>query len=349
MILFSVFCSGMPAEKDKDVLKAFHLRMDGKVDQAKTLLEGMIAKDSTNAMAYYELARLKHYMLTGAGNVKIEDIISTIGKAVRLEPKNVTYSYYEAIVYFLNSFMAMQRQQQDQVKPRILETCNAFEKVLELKPDYHEAMLYLVDIYGMLPKEMGGDSLKAILYAEKLEKMNPWFGAKARASLLPDSADRVKYWERFLVKDNRNPDLLTELGIGYLFKEDPSNAEQKFREAIKIDPSRNILILDLARYHLYKVMRNQELSKTELPVAKKYLEEYLESIPTPVIPLKAYTNGLLVMIEMNLGNKDQADKLMNETKSLDPYYSRASGIPTLLLFDPPDEVSHHYFSFFSPY
>ncbi|HRZ21281.1 MAG TPA: HAMP domain-containing sensor histidine kinase, partial [Bacteroidales bacterium] len=36
-----------------------------------------------------------------------------------------------------------------------------------------------------------------------------------------------------------------------------------------------------------------------------------------------------------------------EAKAMDPYFSRAAGIPTLLLFDPPDQISHQYFSFFS--
>jgi hypothetical protein len=52
---------------------------------------------------------------------------------------------------------------------------------------------------------------------------------------------------------------------------------------------------------------------------------------------------------MFLGNQAEAEKLMDEAKSLDPYFSRASGVPTLLLFDPPDQISHHYFSFFNPF
>lgn len=348
VILLSGSCTSKPAGTDKEVLNAFHLRMNGKVDQAKALLESAITKDSNNAMAFYELARLKHYMFVGGGNVKIEDIISSINKAVLLEPKNVTYSYYKAIACFLNAFMAMQKQQ-DQVKPRISETCKAFEQVLMLKPDYHEALLYLVEIYGMLPKDMGGDSLKGIMYAEKLVKMNAYYGAKAKAALLADDADRVSYWENYLAKDKKNPDLIMETGIACLLKGDPSGAERYFNQAMKIDTSKNYLILDLARYPMYKVMQNQELAKTELPVAKKYLEEYLKSVPEPVVPLKAYAKGSLVRIEMILGNKAQADELMNETKLLDPYFSRASGIPTLLLFDPPDAVSHHFFSFFSPY
>jgi tetratricopeptide (TPR) repeat protein len=332
----------------EEITKAYNLRMNGKIDEAKALLEGTLRKDSTNAMAYYELARLQHYMLIGGGNVKIEDIIISSNKAVAYDPKNTIYAYYRAIVYFLNAFISMQ-QGQEQGKIKIEKTCNAFEKILELNPGYCEAMLYLVDIYGMLPKEMGGDSVKAIEYAKKLEKLNSYFGAMARADLLPENSDQVKYWESFLNMDKKNPDFLVEVGKAYLYKDDPSNAEKYFNEAIKTDPEENILILDLARYHIMKVMQKQELAAAELPLAKKFIDEYLKCVPEPILPLKAYSMGLLVMIERFLGNQSEAEKLMGETKSLDPYFSKASGIPTLLLFDPPDKVCHHYFSFFKPF
>jgi tetratricopeptide (TPR) repeat protein len=348
LLQLSGSCSSDKNRSDEDVTKAFQLRINGKVDQAKVLLESIVAKDSTNAMAHYELARLKHYMLVGGGNIKIEDIISSIDRAVIYDPENVIYAYYKGIATFLNAFFAMQHQN-DQVKPLVMQTCIEFEKVLKLKPDYYEAMMYLVEIYGMLPEDMGGDSLKAIAYADKLGKMNSYFGARAKAVLLSEESNLVKYWENFLASDKKNPDLLAELGKAYLFKDDPENAEKYFNEARTADPARNILILDLARYHIYKVMQNKDLSKTELPVAKTFLEEYLKSAPVPIIPLKAYAMGLLVRVEMSLDNQVPAEKLMEEAKALDPYFSRASGIPTLLLFDPPDEICHHYFSFFSPF
>ena len=341
-------CSFAVKNTDKEVLKAYELRMNGKVDEAKTLLETILAEDSTNAMAHYEMSRLKAYMLTGGGGMKIDDILISINKAVTCDPKNVTYAYYKALTSFLNAFMAMQTGQED-VKSYITETCVQFEKVLTLKPDYYEASLYLVEIYGMLPRDMGGDSAKAAAYADKLGKMDTYFGAKAKAALAAEGTDLVKFWKDLLLLDENNPDLLMEAGRACLYIDDLTSAENYFNEAIKSDPSKNILILDLARYHMYKVMENKDLAGTELPIAKTFIEKYLKSIPEPVVPLKAYALGLLMRCEMFLGNQAEAEKLMDEAKSLDPYFSRASGVPTLLLFDPPDQISHHYFSFFSPF
>jgi tetratricopeptide (TPR) repeat protein len=287
-------------------------------------------------------------MLTGGGGVKIDDILTSINKAITYDPKNVTYAYFKAITSFLNAFMAMQTGQGD-VKSNIAQTCADFEKVLTLKPDYYEASLYLVEIYGMLPQDMGGDSVKAASYADKLAKEDSYFGAKAKAALAPENADMVKFWKDLLAKDGKNPELLTEVGRACLYADDLINAENYFNEAIKSDPSKSILLLDLARYHMYKVMEDKDLAGTELPVAKTILEKYLYSKPEPVIPLKAYAMGALMRCEMFLGNQAEAEKLMEEAKSLDPYFSRASGVPTLLLFDPPDQISHHFFSFFRPF
>ena len=52
-------CSSGGTKTDKEVQKAFDLRMKGQVDEAKTLLESILAKDSTIAMAHYELGQIK--------------------------------------------------------------------------------------------------------------------------------------------------------------------------------------------------------------------------------------------------------------------------------------------------
>jgi tetratricopeptide (TPR) repeat protein len=196
---------------------------------------------------------------------------------------------------------------------------------------------------------MGGDSLKAVAYAKKLESANAYFAAKAKVDLAPESFDQIKFWQEQLAEDKKNPEILMELGRACLYKDDLVNAEKYIDEAIKMDQSKNILILDLGRYHMMKAMQNKDLVKIELPLAKTHLQKYLKSVPEPVIPLRAYALGLLTRCEMMLGNKTESEKLMEEAKKLDPYFSRASGVPTLILFDPPTQISHQFFSFFKPY
>lgn len=341
-------CSYAGKKPDKEVQKAFQMRMNGKVDQAKSVLDSILTIDSSNAMACFELARLEHYKLTGGGGMDLEKILQPIRKAVALEPNNVSYVYYNAISSFLSAYLAMETGQ-GEVKGHVAETVSQFEQVIALKLDYGEAMMYLVEIYGLLPPDMGGDSAKAVEWAKKLAATNGYYGAKAKAVLAPEGTDLVKYWEDRLASDAKNPDLQMEAGKACLFADNLEKAEQYFSEAMASDPSKNILLLDLGRYHIMMVMQNQELAATELPVAKSCFEKYLLSSPEPIIPLKAYTLGLMSLTERFQGNQEEAEKLVNEAEALDPYFSRAMGIPTLLLFDAPDQISHHYFSFFSPF
>ncbi|MHC1777762.1 MAG: tetratricopeptide repeat protein [Lentimicrobium sp.] len=351
IVLLCFLAAGVKAgvKPEKEVKKAFELRMSGKVDEAKTLLEKVLAKDSTVAMAHYEMARLKHYMMVGSGEMNIEGTFASASKAVSCDPENVTYAYFKAISAFMKAFMAMHTGDQGAIKDNIAETCILMEKVLALKPDYCEPMQYLVEIYGMLPKEMGGDSLKAVAWAEKLAATDKYFGARAKAVLTPEGTSMIKFWEDQIIMNGRTPELLRQAGIACLFEDKPEEAEKFFEEAMKADPSKNPGMLDLGRYHMMMVMQDRELAATELPLAKIFFEKYLVTVPEPVVPLKAYTLGLLARVEMFMGNQEAGDKLMEEANALDKYFSKASGVPNLMLFEPPDKICHQYFSFFSPF
>ena len=105
---------------------------------------------------------------------------------------------------------------------------------LKLKPDYRQAMLYLVEIYGTLPEDKGGDKSKAEQYAKKLEGMDEVYGAKARWILLPEGTNRVDYWQKVMKNHEGNTDVLEEMGKAYLGADDVNDAVLCFEKAIKI-------------------------------------------------------------------------------------------------------------------
>ncbi|NQV01171.1 MAG: hypothetical protein HQ542_00865, partial [Bacteroidia bacterium] len=304
------------------------------------------AKDSTTAMAWYELSRVKWYMLTGGGNVSMDEILESIDKATLYDSGNVIYAYAKAMDLFLSAYMAMHKGG-DNVTDAVGKTCQEFEHVLVLKPDYSEAMLYLVEIYGLLPQEMGGDSAKAVGYVELLEQTDDFYAAKAKLVLNP--GDEVAFWQDWLSTHDTTPEVLREIGIAYLYQEDIDQTKTYFKQAMLLDSTQNILLLDISRYYMFQVMQNRELADSLLPISAKFINKYLASEPTPVIPLQAYATGMLVKTEMFTGHKEEAEKLMEEAKALDPYFSRASGIPGASLFEPPDKISHHFTSFFRPF
>jgi Tfp pilus assembly protein PilF len=348
-LLMVLMCSTSMAfssnkETDKAVLEAYELRIQGKTDQAKELLTAILEEDSTNAVAHFELARTLNYInIMGS-----EESSQAIKTALKYDPDNVNYAYYHAKACFLQAYIAM-HSESDNTKDLINNVCNEFVKVLEMKSDYPEALMYLVEIYGILPENMGGDKIKAEECIQKLEKLDSFYGAKSRLVLMPEDTDRIEYWNNYIAENGENCKALKELGVASLFNDDIIAAKASFTRAILMDESQNIRLLDLSRYHMMKVMQNRDAAEEELPKSKKFIEQYLASVPEPIAPLKAYALGMLVKIEMISGNKEEGEKIMEEAKKLDPYFSRAFGIPSLAQFEPPDKLDHHFASFFSPF
>ena len=212
LILNGTIVCSCSDKTDMAVLKAYELRIDGKTDQAKELLLTILKKDSTNAAANFELARTLNYMnIMGS-----EEASAALKSAVKYDPKNIVYAYYNAKDCFLKAYIAMHNDE-EKVSNLLNTTCNEFVKVLEMKADYPEALMYLVEIYGMLPEEMGGNKTKAEEYTQKLEKLNKFYGAKARLVLMPEGTDMVEYWNNYIAKNGEDCLSLKELGVAHLY------------------------------------------------------------------------------------------------------------------------------------
>jgi hypothetical protein len=50
-----------------------------------------------------------------------------------------------------------------------------------------------------------------------------------------------------------------------------------------------------------------------------------------------------------MGDKEEAEKLFEEANRIDPFVSRAFGVPSLDLFIPPGEISHNHRYLFTPF
>ncbi len=347
LIVFTTVITSANCSSEKtgqEVLQAFKLRIDGKTEEAKNALLSIIEKEPQNAAAHFELARTLNYM-NMRGSEEAEQHLKT---ALKLDPENVVYAYYNAKQCFLKAYIALQSGG-DNPKDLIGKVCEEFVKVLQMQSEYPEALMYLVEIYGILPAEMGGDKTKTEMYTQKLEKMDKFYGAKARLILLPDDTNSVEYWKQFISRNGESCLALKELGNAYISKDNIEGAKKCFEKAMALDNTQNVRLLDLARFHQMKVMQNRDLAEKELPKSKEYIEQYLASVPTPIPPLKAYAMGMLVKIEMFSGNQEEGQKIMEKAKAIDPYFSRAFAIPSPYIFEPPTQTDHHFTSFFSPF
>ena len=341
-----VFRSCTGQKSDNTVLQAYELRMQAKVEEAKTLLEEAISKTPTNAAAHYELARIQLHRALGKGRREtlvdmIGDAQDPIDKAVEFNPKNVIYTFFAGHVGYFQAYVSLMTG--DQPKEKLARAIGAFESALKLKPDYHQAMLYLVELYSQFPEEAGGDKSKAEQYAKQLEALDEVFGAKARSILLPEEVDRVDYWQKVLKKHEGNADVLEELGKAYLGAGKVDDAVSYFEKAIEIDPKKASLFLDLSIYHTFRALRaedDKELLQTCVISGDAAVARYIES--EPIQPMLAYAIGVRAKYKFFSGDKEQGQALFKEAEALDPYFSKATGAPFPYLFIPPGEISQNH-------
>ncbi len=336
---------------DQQVLKAYELRVTGHADSALVMLEGIVKEQPDLAIAWYELARTTmHTGMQGPQQIKetLEKAGECIAKAVEKDPENALYLSYQGGIETLQLYMALQMGQEgaDMHLARMEETYNA---VFELDPTYYEDKITLVEFYGLLPEDMGGNKEKAKKYAAELEAADLIAGAKAREILMPDDADYEAYWKGILEKVPDNADAIQALGRVYLFEGDFDEAAARFQQAIDLDPSKNVLYLDLGRYQLMQAMQNPAVLDSVAPLVQTEFDKYLNSSPEPLNPMKAWTYSKLAMIAHRTGDAEKAEGLMETAKQLDPYHSQAFGTPGMDQYCPPDQVIHEQRYYMSPF
>jgi hypothetical protein len=333
------------------VWEAYQLRVNGKADQAEKMLQEYFKSDSTDALACFELARTKHHIFLGKGEFTPEawqEVTGFAKQAVRYAPDNEVYAYYYAYYRFLNAFISMMRELPD-IGEKITQTCDAYNAVLQLNPKCYAAKFYLIDIYGLLPAEMGGDRAKAEVIVNEMKADERTYYAMAQAKLLPDTANLVAYWQKVGRETGMNAQVLEELGRAYLLKSDTENGVKYFKEAIQADHSKNYLTMNLVRYYLMAAQQDPAAKENHLKSATELVNGYLQSIPEPIPPLKAYAYSTLSMIKMFGGDQDAGNKYRELADSIDPYCSKATGMAPDMLYCRPDEVKIQYSSFFMPF
>ncbi len=341
-----------PAQQlDESVMKAYELRMDGKADAALDLLQQNLVADAENAAVWYERARTQdHIALGNPGSMMetMEESRDAAEKAAALEPDNLIYAIYKAKALGKVVYIALHQNAPD-TQEKVQRMLAAYERVLELKPDYHEARLALVEYLKLLPPDKGGDAAKAEEHTTKLEKADVVLGAQARDLMLQDDADRVAFWKTVLDGNPDNADVIERLGKACLYADQTEKGIDYLEQAIQMDQDKNTVHLDIARHFMYQAMRDRSKLNALLPRIEAGYQAYLESTPEPVKPMKAYAIGGLSRVLFPAGQRERADELQVMAMTLDPNYSKATGIPDQNLFIPPSEIPHGFSYFSRPY
>jgi tetratricopeptide (TPR) repeat protein len=344
-----ISCTGQKTE-DK-VFEAYELRINGHADSAKVLLQQITSENPKDALAWFELCRTTQQL--GMANPRaiqemLDETLKYINRAVENDPENAWFLSYKGGIETLHFYMGMQMGNENAAGylDKLEKTYNS---VFQLDPYYYENKLTLVEFFGGLPPNMGGDTKKAEKYAEELDAADLVYGAKAREILMPEDADYVAFWEGIIEQAPVNGDAYQALGRVYLFNENIDEATKYYQKAIDLDPSKNALYLDLGRYYMMGAMRNPDLLDSVAPLIEGQFNKYLNSSPEPINPMKAWTYSTLAMINRRLGNNEIAEKYKGMANEQDPFHSFASAKPGKALYSPPGVVVHDQGYYLSPF
>lgn len=333
-------CSLYSQNNSKEIVKAFELRMDGNIEEAQTLLSVIIEKDSTNAMAYFELARMSGDDLMKRNHIE---------KALIYDPNNLMYRFYKANLQMLEAYKAMKTNNKELITSNLDQCTATLKSILVLKPDCKETLLFLIDIYGTLPEEMGGNLDLAKTYLKELKKVDPLYAAQGELTLKfkDGEVDMVKYWNNFIAKNGDSDESLIKLGKAYLMSNDIAKAKEYFNIVINRDAEQTVLHLDIARAHLYTAMRGGDTHDKSLDQFKESIHVYLNAEGNKPKIIEAWCYGWLGMIENRQGNHKKGERYLKKAESIMPNYPRFTATPKV--DKPPHIVAYQYKSYFTPF
>lgn len=350
VLIFTGIISCIGQKTDSEVMEAYELRLNGHADSAQVLLLAMTDKNPTNAMAWYELCRCtEHISLADpkAMDASLAACLEYINKAIEIEEGNAKYLSYKGKIQTLEFYKTIMKG--GEAGDKLVRIEETYQNVSQIDPSYHENTITLVEFFGGLPTEMGGDIEKAEKYTQGLEKEDLIAGAKAREILMPEEANYVAYWKGIIEKAPQNADAYQALGRVYLFMGEIDQAKIEYQKAIDLNASKKVLYLDLGRYYMMMAMQGQMGLDSAAILVEKEFNHYMELKPAPIKSMQAWSMGQLAMLYRRSGNAEKAEQIINQANHLDPFYSKAFGKPYAGLFTSPDEDFHFQNYYLSPF
>lgn len=333
--LFQLMAQG--SDSNSQVLNAHELLKNGQIEEGIKLLESVLDNDAQNAMAYFELSRTEP-----------EEKLSYLEKAVEMDSQNPMYAFELANAYMLEAYKAMQKGDEEAVNKPLEQCISSLKHVLDIKSDCKESLMFLLELNVMFDDI--GTKDDASKYLAKLKEIDAVYGAQGELILASSDIDAFDFWQSFMDNHGRTPELLIRQGMASLNGGKTEKAETIFKEVLNKDPDRNDLYLQLARGHLYKAMRAKpDARQKEVDLIKKYIGIYLEKENNKAKNVEAWCYGWLSSLERRSGNEELAQTYLGKAKNLDPNFSRATALPSDKFDFPPNEISYHYKSYFTPF
>ncbi|MGE0761516.1 MAG: tetratricopeptide repeat protein, partial [Pirellulaceae bacterium] len=263
------------AMSDEDAVhQAYRARMAGKIDEARQRLEPALGEGPGQALAWFELARLRFQQ----DGQSLDSAAAAIQRAVQLAPDESRYHRWSARIALYNGIL--KSHQRGDVQGEFRRAVAAAERAVVLAPDDHEARRMLVSLYGNNPPELGGNRDKAEQHVVALERRSPIDGAAARCefALAAQPDKKVLLWREVAEKLPTEALAQEHLAIQYAWTGNIDEAARHAERALALNPQRAHVWLELSRA--------LALQKQWEP-AEKFARAYLEAAPPPPLALRA--------------------------------------------------------------
>lgn len=320
LLPISVICGSEKTEEMSVSRKAFQLRMDGKSQQAKEILSEYLKADPNDAVAQFEYSRVLCYLFD------LESAEKHATQAVQLAEDNPRYHYWQGVCgTFLYIDQAHHKGNLD--SSIIKRSIAAFEKAIELKPDYYEARYLLVNLLNNNEPDQGGDQQKARQHAERLMEMDLDYGLQAKMVVEQNRPMdwKIRQYQAALAKEPDNAGLHADIALLSAESGQADKMQQHLDKAIELDKQQKDILLKIA-FQLASKQQNQP--------AKEMVNRYLELAKDEPAAMRAFALGYLAIIERNSGNQKAFEKLAEQMKQTDPDGWRTMVAPPAILFEP---------------
>jgi tetratricopeptide (TPR) repeat protein len=294
------------------VQKAFELRMSGDFDGARRVLDQALSAEPAPAVAWFESARL-HFCMC-----EFDPASKAIAQAIKLDGNKPRYHFWAGQIATFNAvFKAHNLLGALSMPGQITKAQKSLERAVELKPDYHEARLELINLYWRSPLR---SAVRAQQHLEELKRLDPVFAAKAQCQMLGGkSADeQVAIWKKVLAENNQRAEAHAGMGRAYRTAGKYQEAIGEFKKALELDPAQGMILFDIG--HCHQALKNYDEQ------AKVY-RRLLDMNPPQPLPLRLRAMRFLASAEEKRGNKQRAASLRKDADRLDPRYGKRGAVP----------------------
>lgn len=279
IVLVLTLLSGVRLLADNS--QANTLLQQGRVDEARNVLQALLAAQPNNAQAHQLLCRVYYAQdmadaavheceLAASNNPGDSDTQMWLGRAYGMKASRanplIAFSLARKVRY-------------------------AFERAVQLNPENIKAMNDLGEFYVEAPAIVGGGLDKGRALAERMQSRFPSQAHRLLASIADQSKDAATAEEEFkkAALAGRTPAAYVDLGQFYQRHNQPDQALQALRSAIDADSRKDASLVDAASI-LIAMNRSPELAENLL---RQYLSSAAKSDDAPAFKVYIQLGDLL--------------------------------------------------------